>query len=74
MKQHTQSNIENKSFKEQMVNEIIPLVEEMVEKEKNHLQWLIDNKASKEMIQKSQRYYNRYQKGLNDYVKYTESL
>jgi hypothetical protein len=41
------------SFKEQMKQDIIPRVWQMAEKEKEHLNWLIDNNAPKDMIETS---------------------
>jgi len=59
------------SFKEQMKQDIIPRVWQMAEKEKEHLSWLIDNNAPKEMIEKSRNYLSHYRqrhKEYNDYV------
>ena len=42
-----------------------------LEKEKEHLSWLIDNNAPKEMIEKSRNYLSHYRqrhKEYNDYV------
>jgi len=59
------------SFKEQMKQDIIPRVLQMAEKEKEHLNWLIDNDAPKEMIEKSRNYLSHFRqrhKEYNDYV------
>lgn len=59
------------SFKEQIKQDIIPIVWQMAEKEKEHLNWLIDNNAPKEMIETSRKYLSHYRqrhKEYNDYV------
>lgn len=59
------------SFKEQMKQDIIPRVWQMTEKEKEHLNWLIDNNAPQEMIEKSRNYLSHFRqrhKEYNDYV------
>lgn len=59
------------SFKEQMKQDIIPRVWQMAEKEKEHLCWLIDNNAPKEMIETSRNYLSHFRqrhKEYNDYV------
>jgi len=59
------------SFKEQMEQDIIPRVWQMAEKEKEHLNWLIDNNAPQEMIETSRNYLSHFRqrhKEYNDYV------
>jgi len=54
-----------------MKQDIIPRVWKMAEKEKEHLNWLIDNNAPKEIIETSRKrlsYFRRRHKEYNDYV------
>ena len=62
------------SFKEQMRQDIIPRVWQMVEKEKDRLNWLIDNNAPKEMIEKSQFYLSHLRQRYKEYIEYSDSL
>jgi len=62
------------SFKEKMINNFIPRVEKMVEKEKAHLQFLIDNKAPTEFIQMSQKNHFYLLDKIKEYKKYVDSL
>ena len=58
-------------FKEKMKQNIIPIVWQMAEKEKEHLNWLIDNNAPQEMIETSRNYLSHFRqrhKEYNDYV------
>ena len=54
------------SFKEQMKLDIIPRVWQMAEKE--HLNWLIDNNAPKDMIETSQRYLSHFRQRHKEYT------
>lgn len=47
--------IQDLKFKEQLLNDFIPRVEAMEEKEREHLHYLIDIEAPLEFIQKSQQ-------------------
>ena len=62
------------SFKEQMRQDIIPRVWQMAEKEKEHLNWLIDNNAPKDMIETSQRYLSHFRKRHKEYIEYADDL
>ena len=62
------------SFKEQMKQDIIPRVWQMAEKEKEHLNWLIDNNAPKYMIETSQRYLSHFRQTHKEYIKYVEGI
>jgi len=62
------------SFKEQMVNDIIPFVETMIEKEKNHLYWLESKKAPKEFIERSKWHLNHFRQRHKEYIEYAEGL
>jgi hypothetical protein len=62
------------SFKEQMVNDIIPFVERMIEKEKNHLYWLEKNNAPKEFIERSKWHLNQFRYRHKEYIEYAEGL
>jgi hypothetical protein len=54
--------------KEQMKQDIIPTVWQMAEKEKEHLNWLIDNNAPKDMIETSQRYLSHFRQRHKEYI------
>ena len=62
------------SFKEQLLNDFIPRVEAMKEKERLHLHWLIDNEAPLDFIQLSQKYYNHFSQRIKEYHEYAERL
>lgn len=62
------------SFKEQLLNDFIPRIEAMKEKERLHLHWLIDNDAPMDFIQLSQKYYNHFSQRIKEYQEYAESL
>jgi hypothetical protein len=62
------------SFKEQLLNDFIPRIEVMKEKERLHLHWLIDNDAPLDFIQLSQKYYNHFSQRIKEYQEYAERL
>ena len=62
------------SFKEQMKQDIILRVWQMAEKEKEHLNWLIDNNAPKDMIETSQRYLSHFRQRHKEYIEYAEGF
>lgn len=62
------------SFKEQLINDLIPRIEEMKEKERLHLHWLIDNDAPVDFVNLSQKYYNHFTQRIDEYKQYAESL
>jgi hypothetical protein len=62
------------SFKEQMINDIIPFVERMIEKEKEHLHWLESKNAPKEFIERSKWYLNHFRQRHKDYIEYADGL
>lgn len=62
------------SFKEQMKQDIIPRVWQMVEKEKEHLNWLIDNNAPKEMVEISRKYLSHFRRRHKEYIEYADGL
>lgn len=62
------------SFKEQMKQNIIPFVERMIEKEKQHLYWLESKNAPKEFIEKSKWYLNHFRQRHKEYIEYADGL
>lgn len=62
------------SFKEQMKQDIIPRIWQMAEKEKEHLNWLIDNNAPKDMIERSQNSLGHFRQRHKEYIEYAEGL
>jgi hypothetical protein len=62
------------SFKEQLLNDFIPRIEVMKEKERLHLHYLIDNDAPMDFVQLSQKYYNHFTERLKEYQEYAERL
>ena len=62
------------SFKEQLLNDFIPRIEEMKEKERKHLHWLIDNDAPSDFITLSQKYYNHFTQRIKEYKEYAERI
>jgi hypothetical protein len=62
------------SFKEQMINDIIPFVERMIEKEKEHLHWLESKNAPKEFIERSKWYLNHFRQRHKEYIEYADGL
>jgi hypothetical protein len=57
-----------------MVNDIIPFVERMIEKEKNHLYWLESVKAPKEFIERSEWQLNHFRQIHKEYIDYADGL
>ena len=47
---------------------------QMAEKEKDHLNWLIDNNAPKDMIETSQRYLSHFRQRHKEYIEYADGL
>lgn len=62
------------SFKEQMINDIIPFVERMIEKEKEHLHWLESKNEPKEFIERSKWYLNHFRQRHKEYIEYADGL
>ena len=62
------------SFKEQLLNDFIPRIEAMAEKEKAHLHYLIDNEAPTEFIQMSQKTHFHFLEKIKEYKEYAERL
>ena len=62
------------SFKEQMINDIIPFVERMIEKEKEHLYWLESKNAPKEFIERSEWRLNHFRQRRKEYIEYADGL
>ena len=62
------------SFKEQMKQDIIPFVERMIEKEKEHLYWLESKKAPQEFIERSKWHLNHFRQRHKEYIEYAEGL
>lgn len=62
------------AFKEQLINDFIPRIEAMKQKEKAHLFWLIDNDAPTDFIQLSQKYYNHFTQRIKEYQEYAERI
>jgi hypothetical protein len=64
----------NRNFKEQLLNNFIPRIEVMAEKEKGHLHYLIDNDAPTEFIQMSQETHFHFINKIKEYKEYAERL
>jgi len=62
------------SFKEQLINDFIPRIELMEEKERQHLHYLIDIKAPLEFIQRSQETQLHFAARIKEYKEYAELL
>jgi len=62
------------SFKEQLKQDIIPRIWQMAEKEKEHLNWLIDNNAPKDMIETSRLYLTHFRQRHKEYIEYADGL
>ena len=64
-------NNKTKDFSQQMLENFLPKLKILVEKEQAHLQWLKDNNANQNMIFKSQSFLEYYEMRLNQYQEYT---
>jgi len=67
----TQNVVNSLSFKQEMKQDFIPRIWQMAEKEKKHLEWLIEKNADAEMIETSRKYLSHFRqrhKEYNDYV------
>lgn len=62
------------SFKEQMKQDIIPFVERMIEKEKEHICWLESKKAPQEFIERSKWHLNHFRQTHKEYIDYVDGL
>lgn len=62
------------TFKERLVNDMIPFIEGMIEKEKNHLDWLESKNADKKFIKRSKRDLDHLRQRHREYVEYAEGL
>jgi transcriptional regulator with XRE-family HTH domain len=62
------------SFKEHLINDLIPRIEAMAKKEKEHLHWLVDHDAPMDFIQLSQKYYKHFTQRIKEYQEYAERL
>lgn len=67
-------NKTNLTFKQQLEMDFIPSIEQMVEKERLHLQWLKSQNAKKEFIENSAFFLNHYRKRLKEYQEYAKKL
>jgi hypothetical protein len=57
-----------------MVNDIIPFVEIIIEKEKNLLHWLESKNAPKELIESSKWHLDHFRQRHKEYIEYAEGL
>ena len=57
-----------------MINDIIPFVERMIEKEKEHLYWLESKNAPKEFIERSKWHLNHFRQRHKEYIEYADGL
>ena len=57
-----------------MKQDIIPFVERMIEKEKEHLYWLESKKAPQEFIERSKWHLNHFRQRHKEYIEYAEGL
>lgn len=62
------------SFKEQLINDFIPRIELMEEKERQHLHYLIDIEAPIEFIQRSHETQLHFVARIKEYKEYAERL
>lgn len=67
-------NKTNLTFKQQLEMDFIPTIEQMVEKERLHLQWLKSQNAKKEFIENSAFFLNHYRNRLKEYQEYASKL
>ncbi len=58
------------TFKDEMEKSIIPHVLKLAEKEKNHLNWLIENNAPEDLIDSSRNYLIHYLSRYEEYKRY----
>lgn len=63
-----------KIFKDELINDIIPRIENLRERERKHLYKLIGNKAPIDFIQLSQKYYNHFEEQIIKYKEYANRL
>jgi demethoxyubiquinone hydroxylase (CLK1/Coq7/Cat5 family) len=59
------------NFKRLMQEDLIPRIEKMRDNEEEHLQFLIENDASDEMIDRSKKNVKHFNKRLGEYSKYS---
>lgn len=64
----------NSKLKELLINNIIPRIENIIQKEKKHLDYLINKHAPIPFIETTQNYYNLYLQRLEEYKEYVKKL
>jgi len=62
------------SFREMLLCNIIPLVEQMIEKEKQHIEWLKSRKTEEEIVEESQHLLDHYYHRLKEYIECAQRL
>ncbi len=62
------------TFKQQLEMDFIPAIEQMVEKERLHLQYLLSKNADKKMIESSKNWLQHYKSRLKEYQEYAKGL
>lgn len=58
------------NLQEKLINDFILRIDEMVEKEREHLNWLITNKAPKKLITISSKHLDHYIQRIEEYKFY----
>jgi Zn-dependent oligopeptidase len=64
----------NGSFMEKLEHDFIPHVMRMIDKQEDHLDFLIKNNAPEEMIQTNQKSLDQFKKRLDEYTDYLGHL
>lgn len=65
------NSVNNSIFiKERLRQEFIPRILELIEKEETHLNWLINNNAPEEMIERSRHSLNYFNERHEEFVEY----
>lgn len=68
------NKIKYSSFKEQLELDIIPRLKKLIENEREHLNMLLETKASENMIKNSEYHLKHFEQRYDEYVKYAQNL
>lgn len=62
--------MKSNNFKNRIKKDILPFIDKMIQKEKNHLEWLIFNDAPENFINESSKSLEKINNTKYNYIKY----
>lgn len=64
----------NKDFKSLILEDIIPTISSMIDRQKSYVQWLKDNNVDARIIYREEWYLNHYQQRYFEYNEYVKKM